>query len=346
MHPSRFLATPAALLLAAAPLFADGTATDANGPAEYVEVTTSRIPEEVEDVPASVTVITRQELQDRGATDLRTALFFAAGVEISPGGDAGPASSVPEFWGLRELDAFLLVVDGVPWGGAFNPSLSTIDLADVERIEVLRGAAPVMYGATSFVGVIQILRRPAGEGETTATARTASFGGAGLGASTPLPRLGTFASTLAGDAGRVNFRDDRTGVDRGHLLWRGGTPLGKGRLRLDADAIWIGQDPASPQPRVGREITNLAPLTRTTTPTTPTSTSAGSSSWPDTTTPSPARREPSRRPCRSPVPTRGSSAASSPTCRTRTPTRTGSARPSRRPTSTSTRTATSTSRAR
>jgi TonB family protein len=56
-----------------------------------------------------------------GARDLRSALSSAIGVEIAPGGDSGPASSVPDFWGLKEFDAFLLVVDGVPWGGAFNP---------------------------------------------------------------------------------------------------------------------------------------------------------------------------------------------------------------------------------
>jgi hypothetical protein len=50
--------------------------------------------------------------------------------------------------GLHEFDAFLLIVDQVPWGGAFNPAISTLDLTDVERIEVLKGSAPVMYGAT------------------------------------------------------------------------------------------------------------------------------------------------------------------------------------------------------
>ncbi len=44
----------------------------------------------------------------------------------------------PALWGLREFDAFLLVVDGVPWGGAFNPALTTLDLTNVERIDVLR----------------------------------------------------------------------------------------------------------------------------------------------------------------------------------------------------------------
>ena len=83
-------------------------------------------------------------------------------MSIAPGGDAGPASSVPSLWGLREFDAFLLVVDGVPAGGAFTPALASLDLSNVERIEVLKGGAPVNYGATSFVGVIQIIHYRAG----------------------------------------------------------------------------------------------------------------------------------------------------------------------------------------
>src|SRR5579859_7840446 len=90
--------------------------------AETIQVTATRVPEDVEQVPASITVITGAELEQRGATDLATALANVAGVAIAPGGDAGPRSSIPELWGLREFDAFLLVVDGVPYGGAFNPA--------------------------------------------------------------------------------------------------------------------------------------------------------------------------------------------------------------------------------
>ena len=50
------------------------------------------------------------------------------------------------FWGLHECDAFLLVVDGVPWGGAFNASITTLNLTGVRRIDALKGAVPVMYG--------------------------------------------------------------------------------------------------------------------------------------------------------------------------------------------------------
>ena len=92
-----------------------------------------------------------------------------------PGGDAGPAGSVPALWGLREFDAFLLVVDGVPWGGAFIPNLPTLDLNDVDRIEVLRGPAPITYGSTSFVGVIHVFHQQPGAG------RGVEVGGGGCG---------------------------------------------------------------------------------------------------------------------------------------------------------------------
>src|SRR5690348_1314966 len=88
---------------------------------QQVEVTATKIPEDPEKVPVPIEVFTGEELSMRGANDLRSALGLATGVEIAPGGDTGPASSVPDFWGLKEFDAFLLVVDGTPWGGAFNP---------------------------------------------------------------------------------------------------------------------------------------------------------------------------------------------------------------------------------
>src|SRR2546428_6085967 len=129
---------------------------------ETIEVTATRIAEDVMIVPEAVTVIDGDELRARNARDLQSALAGVSGVSIAPGGDAGPAGSVPEMWGLREFDAFLLVVDGVPWGGAFNPDLATLSMENIDRIEILRGAAPVMYGATSFVGVIHVIHRIAG----------------------------------------------------------------------------------------------------------------------------------------------------------------------------------------
>ncbi|HVT58039.1 MAG TPA: TonB-dependent receptor [Thermoanaerobaculia bacterium] len=227
---------------------------------ESVQVTATRVPEDVEPVPASITVVTGEELAARGATDLGTALATVAGVAIAPGGDAGPASSVPELWGLREFDAFLLVVDGVPWGGAFNPALSTLDLTGVERIEVLRGSAPVMYGATSFVGIIHIIHREAGAAGATARAWGGSYGTGGAAVATALPALGEFKQSLTVNGEKQGLSQARSGWERGHLLYRGALATGSGSFHLDLDGVVINQKPGSPTPRTGTFLTPLVPV--------------------------------------------------------------------------------------
>jgi iron complex outermembrane recepter protein len=130
---------------------------------DVVVVTATRIPEPADQIPADISVVSGREIAARGAADIATVLSLVPGVEAPSGGDAGPSSAVPSFWGLHEFDAFLLVVDGVPWGGAFNPAITSLNFTDTERVEVLKGAAPVMYGATSFVGVVQVIHYPAGQ---------------------------------------------------------------------------------------------------------------------------------------------------------------------------------------
>src|SRR5713101_6133327 len=126
---SCFLLTISLAILA--PAFAQTTppATPQQLPTVYerIEVTATRLPESPDKVPAAIEVFTGDELRARGVRDLRSALALAIGVEIAPGGDTGPASAVPALWGLKEFDAFLLVVDGVPLGGAFNPALTSLN---------------------------------------------------------------------------------------------------------------------------------------------------------------------------------------------------------------------------
>ncbi len=225
-----------------------------------VEVTATRFPEDPAKVTASITVITARELADRGATDLRSALALAAGVFIAPGGDNGPASSVPEFWGLKEFDAFLLVVDGVPWGGAFNPALSTLSLEGVERIEVQRGAAPVLYGATSFVGVIQVIRGLPADSQGSVRLSLGNHGSGGAAVSLRLPSESGVDSTLIADHDKQGFEDPRTGFKRNHLLWRNRIQAMDGVFRFDLEGAAVDQQPASPFLRVGKALTNQVPL--------------------------------------------------------------------------------------
>jgi outer membrane receptor protein involved in Fe transport len=228
---------------------------------ESIEVTATRVPEDPAKVPAAIQVFDRDELAARGASDLRSALAFAVGVEIAPGGDQGPASSVPDFWGLKELDAFLLVVDGVPWGGAFNPALTTLSLADISRIEVLRGPAPVTYGATSFVGVIHVVHNDASFQERDLQLHGGSYGSGGGAFSTAIPLAGHWVSRLTTEGERVGFSDERTSYRRGHGLWRASRGAAESnRIWFNADLDWLDQNPASPRPRVDTTLSSLVPV--------------------------------------------------------------------------------------
>lgn len=230
-----------------------------------IEVTATRIAEDVSVVPAAVTVVSGKEARARGARTLAQALSLVGGVAIAPGGDGGPAGGVPELWGLRELDAYLLVVDGVPRGGAFLPDLESIDLTGVERIEVLRGAAPVMFGATSFVGVIQVIHFAAGKGERQAEIWGGSHSSGGASVTSPLSAIGAngaYRQSLSVSYAKRGYRDPRTDFKRSHLLYRGALSTSRGSLRFDVDGVILRQSPDSPRPRgaFGLAPTAVIPL--------------------------------------------------------------------------------------
>src|SRR5262245_52555289 len=65
---------------------------------DTITVTATKLPEELGSVPAMLSVVTGEELRERHVQDLRTALAQLAGVDVAPGGDIGPAGSVPALW--------------------------------------------------------------------------------------------------------------------------------------------------------------------------------------------------------------------------------------------------------
>ncbi len=211
---------------------------------DTVQVTATRDAMPIIDVPASISVVTGDSLRARGANDLRTAFAVAAGVEGTAGGDGGPAGSVPALWGLREADAFLLVVDGVPWGGAFNPATPSLDLTGVERIEILRGAAPVSFGATSFVGVIHIIHYRAGQAPAAATFGGGSHASYGASLLANLPTFGGYQQSLTANVEKRGSAEDRTQFSRFHALYRGAREMGSANFHIDADISILPQDPS------------------------------------------------------------------------------------------------------
>jgi len=227
---------------------------------DTVVVTATRAPEPLDRIPVDISVVSGAELRARDVRDMASALSLVPGVEAPAGGDAGPSSAVPSFWGLHEFDAFLLVVDGVPWGGAFNPMITTLDMNDVQRIEVLKGAAPVMYGATSFVGVVQELHYPAGQASNEVDLAYGNFGSAQGSASLVLPGSAKYRQSLAIDGQSLGFADKRENISDGRVLYRGALDTGPGTLTVDADLTIVRDAPPSPIIRVGPALTTLTPI--------------------------------------------------------------------------------------
>jgi len=212
-----------------------------------VQVTATRFGEPVVEVPGAISVVTADELRARGASDLRTALALLGGVSVAPGGDAGPAGAVPGLLGVREVDDLLLLIDGVPAGGAFIPQVEAISLNNVERIEVLRGAAPVYFGTTAFAGTINVIHYPAGRADQVGSVRFGSYQSGGVSAATVLSN-GAVRQSLSAEASRDNLSDDRASYGRVQAGWRLGTQVAGGVLTADLDVMALRQNPDSPAP--------------------------------------------------------------------------------------------------
>src|SRR4051812_17432648 len=124
-----------------------------------VAVSASRTEQRVQDALPSTTVLTRQDIEAAQTPDLPTLLQRVAGLEITQVGGPGTVATAS----LRGAEArhTLVLVDGVPINNLnFGlPALEHLSLADVERIEVVRGNVSSLYGSAALGGVIQIITR-------------------------------------------------------------------------------------------------------------------------------------------------------------------------------------------
>jgi iron complex outermembrane recepter protein len=214
---------------------------------DWIQVTANRFADQVQQVPNAITVITGDELRARNANDLRSALALVGGAFVAPGGDFGPAGSVPGLLGVREVDDFLLIIDGIPAGGAFIPQFDTLDFHNIERIEVMRGTAPVYYGTTAFAGTINVIHYAAGKAADAVSASFGSFGSVSADGATVLSS-GDVKQSLAADVTHEKISDDRASYDRQHAMYRLSAALGSGNFTLDLDGVHQRQRPSSPTP--------------------------------------------------------------------------------------------------
>jgi len=123
-----------------------------------VVVTASRVDVPASALPAAITVLRSVDLQARGIRTVAQALQLVPGAHIVETGSYGGQTSL--FMRGGENDYVKVLIDGVPVnqpGGALDLAHLTTD--NVDRIEVVRGPASVLYGSDAVTGVIQVFTR-------------------------------------------------------------------------------------------------------------------------------------------------------------------------------------------
>ncbi|MFZ5609104.1 MAG: TonB-dependent vitamin B12 receptor [Pseudomonadota bacterium] len=151
-----------ALLLLKSPLVLATEADDGlDGPDEVI-VTASRGAQTVDETLASVTVVTRDEIERQLAQSLEEALRAVPGLSLANSGGLGKTSSV--FLRGTESDHVLVLLDGVKIGSATSgtTAFEQLPIELIERIEIVRGPRSSLYGSEAIGGVIQIFTRKGG----------------------------------------------------------------------------------------------------------------------------------------------------------------------------------------
>ena len=151
---------------------------------DTVQVTANRIELPLDEALASVTVITRADIEASQAPDLIDLLGRQAGIDVARTGGPGAGSAV--FMRGANSNHSLVLIDGIRVGstgqGVFD--FAHLPTEQIERIEIVRGPRAAFWGSDAIGGVIHIFTRDPSAPSVRATA--GSYGRAGLSAGTGL----------------------------------------------------------------------------------------------------------------------------------------------------------------
>lgn len=143
----------AALAAFATPALADD--------AGEIVVTATRTPTEIDRLPARVEVIDREEIESKSLLTVADALREAPGVTVVSTGQPGVQTSV--FLRGANSKHTLALFDGIRLNDPTAPNgqydFGQDTLGDLERVEVLRGAASSIYGSDAIGGVVNLVPR-------------------------------------------------------------------------------------------------------------------------------------------------------------------------------------------
>jgi len=127
---------------------------------DTIELNSMRIPLKTHQTGKQITVMGQAEIQSLGANSIDELLQTVSGVELQSRGGFGVQGDI-----LMRGSTFtqvIILIDGMkmndPLTGHFN-SYIPVTIAQIDRIEILRGASSAIYGADAVGGVINIITK-------------------------------------------------------------------------------------------------------------------------------------------------------------------------------------------
>jgi len=121
-----------------------------------VQINASRVNAKLKDLPQKVDVITRRVIESTSALDMGELLKKTAGVDIIQYPGVSSAISMRGFAPSTSNKYNVILIDGRPAG---TTNIATIDMSNVERVEILKGPFSAQYGSSAMAGVINIVTK-------------------------------------------------------------------------------------------------------------------------------------------------------------------------------------------
>jgi iron complex outermembrane receptor protein len=145
---------------------------------EKIIISATRSEQSTVSSPGSITVISRAQISNSGATTLAEVLRGQGGVQIRDlYGDGSRLSISMRGFGANAASNTLVLVDGRRLNNPdlAPPNLNTIALNEIERIEIIQGSAGSLYGDQAVGGLINIITRSPRQLEASVEAAAGSY---------------------------------------------------------------------------------------------------------------------------------------------------------------------------
>lgn len=168
-----------------------------------------------------VSVVTRADIQRAGAQSVNDLMKLATGVDVRQRGGFGVQTDISIDGGI--FDQITLLLNGVNISNPQTGHLAAdfpVSISDIERIEVLEGAASRVYGGTAFGGAINIVTRKDPNNALEAGIESGSWGTV-LGDGRIAWTKGNVATRVSGGGGRSDGGTTNSDWRKGQLYYQG-----------------------------------------------------------------------------------------------------------------------------